>query len=56
MLATVLADVLDTFIVYNERRRVTSSAKNKRKHADKSLHQVSLSLIICAMGLRNFKR
>ncbi|RVX03010.1 UTP--glucose-1-phosphate uridylyltransferase 3, chloroplastic [Vitis vinifera] len=39
MLATVLADVLDTFIVYNERRRVTSSAKKKRKHADKSLHQ-----------------
>lgn len=32
-------DVLDTFIVYNERRRVTSSAKKKRKHADKSLHQ-----------------
>ncbi|XP_010658245.1 UTP--glucose-1-phosphate uridylyltransferase 3, chloroplastic isoform X1 [Vitis vinifera] len=35
----VEADVLDTFIVYNERRRVTSSAKKKRKHADKSLHQ-----------------
>ncbi|XP_040999798.1 UTP--glucose-1-phosphate uridylyltransferase 3, chloroplastic isoform X1 [Juglans microcarpa x Juglans regia] len=32
-------DNLDTFIVYNERRRVTSSAKRKRKHADKSLHQ-----------------
>ncbi|XP_034705188.1 UTP--glucose-1-phosphate uridylyltransferase 3, chloroplastic isoform X5 [Vitis riparia] len=35
----VEADVLDTFIVYNERRRVTSSAKKKRKHANKSLHQ-----------------
>ncbi|XVF24165.1 hypothetical protein REPUB_Repub13aG0103800 [Reevesia pubescens] len=33
-------DNLDTFIVYNERRRVTSSAKKKRKHADRSLHQV----------------
>ncbi|XP_022746788.1 UTP--glucose-1-phosphate uridylyltransferase 3, chloroplastic-like isoform X5 [Durio zibethinus] len=32
-------DKLDTFIVYNERRRVTSSAKKKRKHADMSLHQ-----------------
>ncbi|KAJ9160363.1 hypothetical protein P3X46_025771 [Hevea brasiliensis] len=32
-------DKLDTFIVYNERRRVTSSAKRKRKHADKYLHQ-----------------
>ncbi|KAL2539947.1 UDP-glucose pyrophosphorylase 3 [Abeliophyllum distichum] len=32
-------DELDTFIVYNERRKVTSSAKKKRKHADKSLHQ-----------------
>ncbi|XP_059457086.1 UTP--glucose-1-phosphate uridylyltransferase 3, chloroplastic isoform X2 [Corylus avellana] len=32
-------DKLDTFIVYNERRRVTSSAKRKRIHADKSLHQ-----------------
>ncbi|KAK4579560.1 hypothetical protein RGQ29_029292 [Quercus rubra] len=30
---------MDTFIVYNERRRVTSSAKRKRKLADKSLHQ-----------------
>ncbi|KAB2598354.1 hypothetical protein D8674_001274 [Pyrus ussuriensis x Pyrus communis] len=30
---------LDTFIVYNERRRVTSSAKRKRRHAEKSLHQ-----------------
>ncbi|KAK1284441.1 hypothetical protein QJS10_CPB21g01343 [Acorus calamus] len=30
---------LDTFIVYNERRRVTSSAKKKRKSSDKSLHQ-----------------
>ncbi|KAK0592486.1 hypothetical protein LWI29_020045 [Acer saccharum] len=32
-------DELDTFMVYNERRRVTSSAKKKRKHADMSLHQ-----------------
>ncbi|XP_065871115.1 UTP--glucose-1-phosphate uridylyltransferase 3, chloroplastic [Euphorbia lathyris] len=31
-------DKLDTFIVYNERRKVTSSAK-KRRHADSSLHQ-----------------
>lgn len=34
------ADQLDTFIVYNERRRVTSSAKRKRRHGDKCLHQV----------------
>ncbi|WJX45023.1 hypothetical protein P8452_31938 [Trifolium repens] len=32
-------DKLDTFIVYNERRRVTSSAKNKRRHGYKSLRQ-----------------
>ncbi|KDO68903.1 hypothetical protein CISIN_1g002690mg [Citrus sinensis] len=32
-------DDLDTFMVYNERRRVTSSAKKKRKRADMSLHQ-----------------
>ncbi|XP_002528323.2 UTP--glucose-1-phosphate uridylyltransferase 3, chloroplastic [Ricinus communis] len=32
-------DNLDTFIVYNERRRVTSSAKKKRRHGDNSLHQ-----------------
>ncbi|XP_038723026.1 UTP--glucose-1-phosphate uridylyltransferase 3, chloroplastic isoform X2 [Tripterygium wilfordii] len=32
-------DKLDTFIVYNERRKVTSSSKRKRKHTDKSLHQ-----------------
>ncbi|KAK6932981.1 hypothetical protein RJ641_035875 [Dillenia turbinata] len=32
-------DVIDTFLVYNERRRVTSSAKKKRRHGDKSLHQ-----------------
>ncbi|OMO50056.1 hypothetical protein CCACVL1_30665 [Corchorus capsularis] len=31
-------DKLDTFIVYNERRRVTSSAKKKRKHGA-PLHQ-----------------
>ncbi|KAK9159152.1 hypothetical protein Scep_005726 [Stephania cephalantha] len=30
---------LDTFIVCNERKRVTSSAKRKRSHADKSLRQ-----------------
>ncbi|CAI9091754.1 OLC1v1026860C2 [Oldenlandia corymbosa var. corymbosa] len=30
---------LDTFIVYNERRKVTSSAKKKRLHGVKSLHQ-----------------
>lgn len=32
-------DLLDTFIVYNERRKVTSSAKKKRKNMDSSLHQ-----------------
>ncbi|KGN45802.2 UTP--glucose-1-phosphate uridylyltransferase 3, chloroplastic [Cucumis sativus] len=32
-------DILDTYIVYNERRRVTSSAKKTRKHASVSLHQ-----------------
>ncbi|EXC04704.1 UDP-sugar pyrophospharylase [Morus notabilis] len=32
-------DMLDTFIVFNKRRRVTSSAKKKRRHADKCLHQ-----------------
>ncbi|PON86562.1 UTP--glucose-1-phosphate uridylyltransferase family [Trema orientale] len=32
-------DKLDTFIVFNERKRVTSSAKKQRKHANKSLHQ-----------------
>ncbi|XP_052198869.1 UTP--glucose-1-phosphate uridylyltransferase 3, chloroplastic [Diospyros lotus] len=31
--------VLDTFIVHNERRKVTSSAKKKRRHSDKSLQQ-----------------
>ncbi|XP_011084881.1 UTP--glucose-1-phosphate uridylyltransferase 3, chloroplastic isoform X2 [Sesamum indicum] len=31
-------DGLDTFIVYNERRKVTSSAKKRRRHG-KSLHQ-----------------
>ncbi|MED6186045.1 UTP--glucose-1-phosphate uridylyltransferase 3, chloroplastic [Stylosanthes scabra] len=35
-------DKLDTFIVCNERRRVTSSAKKKRRHGDKSLHQFDL--------------
>lgn len=32
-------DFLDTFIVYNERKKVTSSAKKKRKNSDNSLHQ-----------------
>ncbi|GKC52559.1 UTP--glucose-1-phosphate uridylyltransferase 3, chloroplastic, partial [Tanacetum coccineum] len=32
-------EMLDTFIVYNHRRKVTSSAKKKRKPADMSLHQ-----------------
>ncbi|KAJ4970072.1 hypothetical protein NE237_003171 [Protea cynaroides] len=34
-----IEDALDTFIVYNERKRVTSSAKKKRRHTNKSLHQ-----------------
>ncbi|CAM8895571.1 unnamed protein product [Rhodiola kirilowii] len=34
-----IEDELDTFVVYNERKRVTSSAKKKRKSTDKSLHQ-----------------
>lgn len=34
-----IESILDTFILYNERKRVTSSAKRKRKMADKSLHQ-----------------
>ncbi|KAL7108918.1 hypothetical protein ACP275_06G143000 [Erythranthe tilingii] len=32
-------DGLDTFIVYNERRKVTSSAKKRRRPTDNSLHQ-----------------
>ncbi|XP_024970468.1 UTP--glucose-1-phosphate uridylyltransferase 3, chloroplastic isoform X2 [Cynara cardunculus var. scolymus] len=32
-------EMLDTFIVYNHRRKVTSSAKKKRKPDDMSLHQ-----------------
>ncbi|XP_062092454.1 UTP--glucose-1-phosphate uridylyltransferase 3, chloroplastic isoform X2 [Humulus lupulus] len=32
-------DKLDSFIVFNERRRVTSSAKKQRKLANKNLHQ-----------------
>lgn len=35
----MLTGALDTFIVYNERKKVTSSAKRKRKPTDKSLHQ-----------------
>lgn len=42
-------DDLDTFMVYNERRRVTSSAKKKRKHADMSLHQVIAFLILSSV-------
>lgn len=34
-----IESALDTFIVYNERKKVTSSAKRKRKRTDKSLHQ-----------------
>ncbi|GAB2299315.1 UTP--glucose-1-phosphate uridylyltransferase 3, chloroplastic [Dionaea muscipula] len=34
-----IEDTLDTFIVYNERKRVTSSAKKKRRKGNKSLHQ-----------------
>ncbi|KFK34847.1 hypothetical protein AALP_AA5G200800 [Arabis alpina] len=34
-----LEDELDTYIVYNERRRVTSSAKKKKPHASAALHQ-----------------
>lgn len=40
LMSKSLPDRLDTFIVFNERRRVTSSAKKKRRDADKSLHQV----------------
>eukprot|EP00250_Pteridium_aquilinum_P016574 c23169_g1_i1 orf=758-3574(+) len=32
-------DSLDTFLVYNQRRKVTSSAKRQRKPTDFSLHQ-----------------
>ncbi|KAH9702599.1 UTP--glucose-1-phosphate uridylyltransferase 3 [Citrus sinensis] len=42
-------DDLDTFMVYNERRRVTSSAKKKRKRADMSLHQC-LNVRNCCNG------
>ncbi|KMS99348.1 hypothetical protein BVRB_2g045760 [Beta vulgaris subsp. vulgaris] len=35
----VKEDVLDTFMVYNERKKVTSSAKKKRKQGGMSLHQ-----------------
>lgn len=43
------ADKLDTFIVYNERRRVTSSAKRKRRHADNSLHQVIIFWLLVSL-------
>ncbi|KAM3375870.1 UTP-glucose-1-phosphate uridylyltransferase 3, chloroplastic isoform X2 [Capsicum galapagoense] len=39
-------DGLDTFIVYNERKKVTSSAKKKRTEGDKSLHQVKKNLYL----------
>lgn len=35
----VVEDGLDTFIVYNDRQKVTSSAKKSRGHTGKSLHQ-----------------
>ena len=38
-----LTGELDTFIVYNERKKVTSSAKRKLKPEDRSLHQVNIS-------------
>jgi hypothetical protein len=38
-----LTGELDTFIVYNERKKVTSSAKRKLKPDDRSLHQVNIS-------------
>ncbi|XP_010504481.1 PREDICTED: UTP--glucose-1-phosphate uridylyltransferase 3, chloroplastic isoform X2 [Camelina sativa] len=34
-----LEDKLDTYIVHNERRKVTSSAKKKKPHASAALHQ-----------------
>ncbi|KAF5201789.1 Utp--glucose-1-phosphate uridylyltransferase 3 protein [Thalictrum thalictroides] len=36
----VVEDTLDTYIVYNKRERVTSSAKRKRTLANKSLRQI----------------
>lgn len=41
----MFTDELDTFIIYNERKRVTSSAKKKRRQTDKSLHQVSVFVV-----------
>ncbi|KZV39269.1 hypothetical protein F511_14570 [Dorcoceras hygrometricum] len=35
----IVEDGLDTFIVYNNRRKVSSSAKKSRGHTGKSLHQ-----------------
>ncbi|KAH7656760.1 UTP--glucose-1-phosphate uridylyltransferase protein [Dioscorea alata] len=34
-----IESALDSFIIYNERKKVTSSAKRKRKQTDTSLHQ-----------------
>ncbi|KAE8694837.1 UDP-glucose pyrophosphorylase 3 isoform 4 [Hibiscus syriacus] len=45
-------DKLDTFIVYNERRRVTSSAKKKRKPMDTSLHQCKFLTVHCWISCR----
>lgn len=38
-LAFARHDCLDTFLIYNQRRKVTSSAKRQRKPTDFSLHQ-----------------
>lgn len=42
-------DILDTFIAYNKRRKVTSSAKKKRRHTDKSLHQTPDGALLDSM-------
>ncbi|MQL69230.1 hypothetical protein Taro_001480 [Colocasia esculenta] len=46
---------LNTFIVYNERRRVTSSAKKKRRQSAKSLHQIvsPAADIVPPLGITN---
>ncbi|XP_024518512.1 UTP--glucose-1-phosphate uridylyltransferase 3, chloroplastic [Selaginella moellendorffii] len=38
-LTSIDHDNLDTFIIYNQRRKVTSSAKRRRKLDDQTLHQ-----------------
>lgn len=56
LLLRVSTDILDTFIVYNERRRVTSSAKKKRKPSDTSLHQVVFQIFFfCTLVLYRMK-